>query len=197
VQTGKPHTRTPPEPPPPPRRPDQLLDFEPRAEFTGPDWRSDPHDLPPRRTQPRRIRSTAGTGCVAIYAGIMGFSAVLAALGGLVLTGMAVSDSYRASPLMSGIAIVMAYAMAIVYGTVAFGLWNLQNWARIVVLVIHGFGVLSGLFSLSTVLLGLFTVVDSSRFNVTVTPAMLGVIVPLLANGVIFHWFWVNGNRFD
>jgi hypothetical protein len=196
VQTGEARPSAPPTSPTSTlsRRLDQPLDFERRADDGEPVWDGDPSVLPPRRSQPRRIRSTAGTGCVAIYAGLLGFSAVLSGFGGMALTGMAISNPYRAPTWVWGVAIIISYATALLYGIVAVGLWNLRNWARIVILIIHGLGILSGLGSLAMLLLGGLALLD---LDVSFTPAIIATVVPLLINGVILHWFWVNGDRFD
>jgi hypothetical protein len=111
-------------------------------------------------------------GCVTAFVILMVVGAVLTVL----QQGMAfLSGSYW--DMGSTIGAVVALFLAAIYSTVAAGLWQLKNWARLATLVLLGLN-----------LLLLFGLLVSGMF-----PAVIG----LLINGYCMYWFAVNKKHFE
>ncbi len=127
-------------------------------------------------------------GCVTAYAILMGIGAGLVGLGFLAII---VSQEGASEPGIVGVLLLMA----IVYTLVAWGLWQLKNWARIMVIVLHGLGILVNLFSMFTVL-GEYSYY-SSRYGRDPGSTFCGTVIGLAVGGYILYWFASHGKYFS
>lgn len=156
-----------------------------------------------------RSRETERPGCVTIYAVLLGLSAVLGLCGmgsllagignlpDLALLGQAGLDLETLQladmlPLWIGAGLVSAG----IQGGLAFGLWRMKNWARIVLIVLHIIALVGLLINTAIAFLALS---DLGLQSSLPTSLALGGI-PLAAvalEGYIIFWFLRNRSRFS
>ncbi len=80
-------------------------------------------------------------------------------------------------------------ALAALQPVLAWGLWNLKNWARILVIVVDCLAMLGYLCGVVTGL---------GRYGSDSTGALvLGGALSVAIGGYILYWFWTNGALFD
>jgi hypothetical protein len=130
--------------------------LEERGETPGPQPQADSQD------KPAQARVSARPGCVTAFAILMGIVAALSVLGSVI---SAVLEPFTDEGRV--IEIFTALVLAVLYITVAVGLWRLQNWARIAVIVLQSLGTLIliallfggvGAFSLLGLVFGIYSI---------------------------------------
>ncbi len=160
-------------------------------------------------------------GCVTIYAILLAISALIT-IGGGILLGFGGSmlrqyfnealasqqfnpellkqgwNSAFLNQIMSIIIpgiLVFTFLAGMVNLLIAWGLWWLKNWARILVIVFQALGLLGNIFSMITTLLA-----PSSAYSEFATTSSYGTIcmtlVSFIIGGYIIFWFGTNGDYF-
>ena len=125
-------------------------------------------------------------GCVTAYAFYLWFCALLAIVGVVVAAGVRWDTSEGL--LMIGIPCTVA-AICVVVG---IGLWRLENWARLVVIVVQSV-VLTVVTPYAVV-----TLIRSVReIGVLALAEMGGPLLLLLLNGYVVIWFASSRDRFE
>lgn len=121
-------------------------------------------------------------GCVTAYAVLLGIAAVFLVLGGWI----------GGSTLMSegddeiGLLIIVAGTIgAVLYFAIARGLWQMRNWARVLVMVVAGLGIAGNLITMCVSITG-------NAAGVGIISGLISVVV----GGIIFFWFYDNAYLF-
>ncbi len=123
-------------------------------------------------------------GCVTLYAALLFLGAAVVAIAGFVVAARVASSN--GNVLLSVGALIAIWIIAALYFLLAQGLWQLKNWARIIIIVFQGLGVVANLLAF------LLSVGGSSR------AANLGSAVGgLIVGGIILYWFSVHGEYFS
>jgi len=146
-------------------------------------------------------------GCITAYAILLFISAGLAVLGGAAFVIMTIELRSPSSPLaQSGLGsqpwwgFISTFALAASVISVGFnlfmgwGLWNLKNWARILVIVLTSLGALGSLGSL--VSLVAMTVLNPSNNHANPMATLVSSLINLVIAGIIIFWFSTNGDYF-
>jgi hypothetical protein len=115
-------------------------------------------------------------GCVTAYAILMGIAAGILGILGLV------------GGLVGGEVVLGLFVgvMSVLYFFLARGLWQLKNWARILLIVLHGLSIVSGLVRMG---IGL----SDADPSVTICGAAIGLAI----SGYIIYWFASHGEYFS
>ncbi len=150
-------------------------------------------------------RTRQRPGCVTAYALLMFISAALIAIGGLLagLVAMTGGANYGGSESLavfavSGVVIIVfTLGFSVLEFLLAYGLWTLKNWARILLIVLQVLGLLSNLVSVVCVGLGIYSLNSSSGYGLDPTATLCGGLVGLLINGWITWWFFSHGELFE
>lgn len=138
--------------------------------------------LPSSRFVPER------PGCVSAYAVLLGVAAVLTGIGGLIvlLAGMAFGETIKGSGFALVIILILYLVIAVLYFLLARGLWQMKNWARVVVIVLHSLAILASVCSISA-LPGSETSQGST---------LVGTVAGLIISGIIIYWFATHRQQF-
>jgi uncharacterized membrane protein (DUF2068 family) len=80
---------------------------------------------------------------------------------------------------------VIVVGIAALEFIVGLGLWHMKNWARTVLLVFTGLGLLGNVVQLASGLAGRGQASHA-----------IGAVVGLAVGGLIFYWFAANGEQF-
>lgn len=126
-------------------------------------------------------------GCVTLYALCLGLlSACLALMAAmdLLITRRAWADRH---------AVVIVSALALILFLISRGLWRLENWARLLVIVLNTLGTLGLLFSMYQALTAPASYYGS---QVITAWALCTSGVPLVLVAGIAFWFTMNGQHF-
>jgi hypothetical protein len=93
-----------------------------------------------------------------------------------------------------GTAIILASAVpAILWFLLARGIWNLKNWARIVVVILQGLGFLGNV--LLVILVGM---AYDPKIHSGYTWQFTCITLPMVVIGTYtLYWFATNGEYFD
>lgn len=118
---------------------------------------------------------TERPGCVTAYVLLMAFCGGL-----LLLAGM----TSAATPFT----FLMVIALAGLYFAYAYGLWKLKNWARILLIGLHGLSLAVSVISLLIRLGG--GAGETKSFS-------LVSVIGWAISGYIIYWFASNGDKFD
>jgi CDP-diglyceride synthetase len=139
-----------------------------------------------------RDRPRGRPGCVTLYVVLMWIGCVLGALGAVVLL-VAMPEVMRRIDLPAQfprglITVIIGLALVVVAFEfiLGLGLWHMKNWARIVLLIFGGLGLLGNLVQLVTGLAGRGQASQA-----------IGALVSMAVGGLIFYWFAANGKRFS
>ena len=132
-------------------------------------------DQPPVTAEPQATRP-ARPGCVTLMAVLIGISAGLGAIGGIISGASMMGYGDDGAGLIT---ILITCAMAGLYFSIATGLWRLRNWARVAFLVLQALGMLVGMIIL---LSGIVSVSS---------------VVGLAVGGYTLYWFAVHGEYFQ
>ncbi|MCP4535837.1 MAG: tetratricopeptide repeat protein [Chloroflexi bacterium] len=128
-------------------------------------------------------------GCLTAYASLMGFGAVLQGMGGLVfgVTEMVVDP-------LTGMGMIMINVVpATLCFLVARGIWNLKNWARIVVVILQGLG-----FLLNVLFVILVGMAYDPKIHAGYSIQFLCLMLPAIVIGTyMLYWFLASGEYFD
>jgi hypothetical protein len=129
---------------------------------------------------------------VTAYAVLLGISAGLIAIAGLIFGVGMLGDELVVLGLLF---IVVAVVIAALYFLLARGLWQLKNWARIIIIVLQGIGLLGSLLQLLLALSAYS--LSSYGFGTDATTLICGAVVGLAIEGYIIYWFASNGEYFS
>ena len=145
-------------------------------------------------SRPAYTRSRERPGCVTIYASLLGITASLIALFGII-AGIAMISGRYGSGAVGLVIIVVAGVMAGLEFLLARGLWQQKNWARITVIVLQSLSVLSNLLSVC----GTLGVSSYSSYGHRTDPTAVicGAIGGLAIGGYIIYWFASHGEYFS
>ena len=161
-------------------------------------------------------------GCVTVYAVLIAISTVLSIAAGIVLVlsstimkqyfneilsspefnGGLTGQGFDSALLTQILNIVIPVTLAITFITavfnllVAWGLWRLKNWARILVIVFQGLGMLGYIYSMVTALLA----PSSSASDLSMASGYGTICVSLVSlaiGGYFVFWFVTNGDYFS
>jgi hypothetical protein len=83
--------------------------------------------------------------------------------------------------------IILASGIAVLEIVIAKGLWELKNWARILVIVLQSLSIVTGLISLC-----LYFSDSSSGSGIRLAGRIIGIII----NAYIVYWFASNDEYF-
>lgn len=141
-----------------------------------------------------RNRPRGRPGCVTFYVILMWLGAALGALAAILLPAatpqmmryLAAEMPPQLPRWLITAIIGLALGFAVFQFVLGLGLWRMKNWARIVLLLFTGLGLLGNIVQLATRL--------SARAQ---NPQVIGVVVSLAVGSLIFYWFAANGHRFD
>lgn len=145
-------------------------------------------------------------GCVTAYAAFMGINALLTALGAILMGIAMVVGRSSIEETMGGTeqgdwvlwaSIVIALAISALSLTVAIGLWNLKNWARITVIVLQILGLLGNSFPVCIGLGGISEAIDTYGFHWLFALLSCGFIAILAIGFYVIFWFAGNRDLFD
>lgn len=134
-----------------------------------------------RKKAEERIRRRPG--CVTAYAIILALAGSLFVIYGLVI-GLVGTSDLAEIPLEGTIIICTYLGIAGFQYILAYGLWNLKNWARIIIIIIQGLSVILSILST--------TILASFGYTRTLGENIIGIIVSLLVSGYILYWFVIN-----
>lgn len=122
-------------------------------------------------------------GCVTAYAVLLGAGAGLMAIGGMIGGILALGDDVAAGLVLMAVSSVLA----ILYFLLARGLWNMRNWARIIIIIFQILGVLISLLQIS-----LKIVIGGSISAIELTAFIFGLAMA----GYVIYWFASHGEYF-
>lgn len=154
-----------------------------------PSWRSQCENCRTQLATPDRSYPTQKErpGCVTAYAVLLWISAALVGLGGPIF-GFAFASEMREDVLLILFAVAVAIGAAALNAAIGWGLWRLKNWARILVIVFQGLGVLSNLATLCIVL---------GNSGAAEPTSLCSTIIGLAVSGYIIYWFASNSEYFS
>jgi hypothetical protein len=132
-------------------------------------------------------------GCVSAYAVLMMIGAFLIAIGSI-LGGLGLVGKSSGSGVAGLLILVIGPVIAVLYFLVGRGLWLLQNWARIIVMVLQSLGILSNLVSARAVFILGFSGSYSSQADLVA--GIIRAVVGLAVGGYILYWFGSHGEYF-
>lgn len=143
-----------------------------------------PQSTPPPSTQaPSTNASVERPGCVTAYAVLLGIAAVLLALGGWIGGGVLMSEGDdEIGPLI----LVAGTIGAVLYFVIARGLWQMRNWARVLVMVVAGLSIAGNLITICASM-------SSNAAGEAIISGLIGVVVGM----IFFFWFHNNGYLFS
>jgi hypothetical protein len=127
-------------------------------------------------------------GCVTVYAILMVLAALLILFGSFALSSSSSSYSYSGAANLSGFLILVAIGGTVYNFIAAYGIWNLKNWGRIMVLIGVGLGIASNVLQLCTTMSAASSASQST---------LLGAIIGIPLAGYVFYWFYNNGELFE
>jgi tetratricopeptide (TPR) repeat protein len=154
-------------------------------------------------------------GCITVYAILTGMSALFGCFGGAMIAialtaGQSVLESafQEIEPLMplnlgqlTGIVWAYVAIVFVVAGlnlAITIGLWNMKNWARIIVIGLQGLGLLGNIYQAVSTILQFRELSTAAGIEASFPlPALLGLMVGLLIQGYILFWFAVNADLFN
>ena len=161
-------------------------------------------------------------GCVTVYAALMAIGAVLTIVAGIIFSlsgammNQYIDEILSSSGLDRGLPgqgfdsalltqilnIVIPVTLAITFLAgvfnllVAWGLWRLKNWARILVIIVQSLGLLSYIYSLVVSVIAPSSA--SSDFTMASSYGTICVsLVSLAIGGYFVFWFVTNGDYFS
>lgn len=153
-----------------------------------PSWRTECEQCKTVLVSPDRI-ATAKTrerpGCVTAYAILLGIAAGIFAISGI-FGGFLMPDAGLGFTLIS-------LVIAGLFFLLVRGLWQLKNWARIIIIVLQSLGILGSLIQGCNVL----NIATSYGFSGEITGAICGTVIGLGISGYIIYWFATNGEYFS
>ena len=151
-----------------------------------------------------RIRRSR-PGCVTAYAILLFLGAGLMALGGIVIAILLFGSSATLKSMNLGasslgamsalggiIAFLICSLFVVFYIVLGWGLWNLKNWARILVIIIQSLGLCGNIFSIIAPILNL-----SSNTHANPLATLSGGVFGLVLGGIIIYWFGSHGEYFN
>ncbi len=152
-------------------------------------------------------------GCVTAYAVIVAISATLTIVGGIIfsLSGTLMNQYFNEIRSFQGMdstllrqilgfmvpaILIITFLSGIFNLLIAWGLWRLKNWARIVVIVLQSLGILGNIYSMVTTF---FTPpAANSEFAMASSYGTICVsLVSLIIGGYIVFWFVTNKDYFS
>jgi uncharacterized membrane protein (DUF2068 family) len=83
-----------------------------------------------------------------IGAGLLVLLALLSLLGGAMLSSMAAPRMGMLASVGGAVIAVFLFVIAVLYVVIGAGLWKLQNWARVLAIVLAGLSVLASVLSI-------------------------------------------------
>ncbi len=123
-------------------------------------------------------------GCVTLYAALLFLGAALVAIVGFVVAARVASSSGNVALSLAELAGL--WIVAALYFLLARGLWRLKNWARIIIIVIQGLGVVVDFLLLCVSVGG-----SGNAQN------LISSLVGLVTGGIILYWFSAHGEYFS
>jgi uncharacterized membrane protein (DUF2068 family) len=81
--------------------------------------------------------------------------------------------------------------LIVFYIIIGLGLWNLKNWARYLVIVLQGIGLLGNIISIFR------SFIDSSNAQGNPIAAISGSLFSLVLGGIVIYWFGAHGEYFS
>ncbi|MGD8623382.1 MAG: tetratricopeptide repeat protein [Anaerolineae bacterium] len=155
-------------------------------------------------------------GCVTLYAALLGLSAACGLLGLIpVVLGATGGSSILSDPALTGelpipaaefqtlFSTYLAIAVAISVGSIALnlvqalGLWLMKNWARILVLILNGLGLVGLVIYLVGTLAGASLLSGTEGLDSSLAFFACGPLLAIGLQGYILFWFWANGDLFN
>jgi hypothetical protein len=129
-------------------------------------------------------RSDKRPGCLTAYALLLGLVAVLHSGGVIFSLVVAVIFQDTAALPVGGLALQLA--VAVVELLIAWGVWQLRNWARTAVIVLQSLGIV-------VILLGVGANLEGADAALSLGAVLIGVGT----SGYIIYWFASHGKYFD
>jgi len=124
-------------------------------------------------------------GCLTAYVILM----VIATVGIVFLTlSLTSSLSSYGSSGVTGIYTLILIGAAIYNFIAAYGIWNLKNWGRIMVMIGIGLSIASNVLQLCTAL---------SASSSSSQGTLIGTIIGIPLASYVFYWFYNNGELFE
>jgi hypothetical protein len=157
-------------------------------------------------TNRRIIRSRPG--CITAYAILIFIGAGFTALSGLILATLffvGTKGTDINTQLFGGrdIGAVGTIGLFVMLGIIAFitllyivlgwGLWNLKNWARWIVIVLTGMGICGNLLSF----IQPFIRSSANSQGTPIIATISGGLFSIVLSGIIIYWFSTNGDYFN
>ncbi len=129
------------------------------------------------------ISAVERPGCVAFFAIPTAIISVLViGFGGLYGLSLIIEGNVGEGLL----ALLVSIGVGSLYLIFARGLWNMRNWARVIILVFSGIGLVGSVITMCTSLSG-------DAVGARFLAGLVGLIIP----GIFFYWFYDNGNLFS
>jgi len=151
----------------------------------------------PKPRQPAYTYTPERPGCLTAYVILLWIGAAFSILGGLLFTGLMMSDrNLIAVGCLGGPLII---ALGVFYIFLGLGLWRLKNWARIVVMVLQGLGIAGTLLELCLLLYLYLSTSSMYGYELTTSncASIASGMVGLVVSGYILYWFATNGLYFE
>lgn len=145
--------------------------------------------LPPESETPLAVYAPSANiaierpGCVTAYAVLLGIAAVMLALAGWIGGSTLMSEGDDEIGLLL---LVAGTIGAVLYFVIARGLWQMRNWARVLVMVVTGLGIAGNLITMCASITG-------NAAGVGIISGLISVVV----GGIVFFWFYDNGYLFS
>jgi hypothetical protein len=146
-------------------------------------------------------------GCVTVYAVLLFIQAGWSVLGGVLFMFIMNAGMLSSTPELSEMGIenfrtlgtIGLILLFIIIGLtflvnvlMGWGLWNLKNWARILVIALHGLGLC---VTLGSIIISF--IANTSRNTGNPMAMLFGGFFNLVIAGTIIYWFLTNGDYFD
>lgn len=129
-------------------------------------------------------------GCVTVYAVLVGISGTLGILGGLGFGVFSLGDS-RTNVGVGLFTTILIFGAGGFQLLLAKGLWDLKNWARILVIIGNSLALIGPILTLIYLML-----TPNTLGRAETMPALIGGLVELAIAGYFVYWFSDNANYF-
>ena len=137
-------------------------------------------------------------GCVTAYVVLLLLGAGIFVLTGI--SGGSAASYAELGPAVGTVITTVAFVIAAIYVVIAIGLWQLKNWARVIIMVVVGLGVALGIISIAATIFAPPPDVPAPLRGAYSSQKVIGIFVSFVAlaiNSSIFDWFKKNKKYFD
>jgi hypothetical protein len=133
-------------------------------------------------------------GCVTAFAVLTGISGVMGIIVGIFYCIGMLANRTSGGAIVGFVLMIGTFILGVLYMLLAKGLWDLRNWARLIIIALYGLGVIGNILSICGIL---FLSSTSARGEPTeIGTSIVGSIIGLAVGGYIIYWFVTNRDYF-